>query len=138
MIVYLVIGAFATLCLLKKNDKGVTVIGDTSLVIMDNDVDNYYKKGDLVFIVKPDLKTVQVGEPILFYDTSFNKNTVTLSNVIVKGQDADSSGVVEDQTNNYTLVMNFPSSYNSFNYQDLFEMIEIQISARQVLSRSDN
>ena len=79
---YLVICAFATFCLLKTNDKGVVEIGDTSLVVMENDVLNYYKKGDLVIVKYPDLNSVNKGDPVLFYDTSFNKNTVTLANVI--------------------------------------------------------
>ncbi len=78
---YLVICAFATFCLLKTNDKGVVEIGDTSLVVMENDVLNYYKKGDLVIVKYPDLNSIGNGEPVLFYDTSFNKNTVTLAKV---------------------------------------------------------
>ena len=47
---YLVVCAFATLCLLKTNDKGVVEFGSTSLVVMDNQVLDYYKKGDLVIV----------------------------------------------------------------------------------------
>ncbi len=78
---YLVICAFATFCLLKTNDKGVVEIGDTSLVVMENDVLNYYKKGDLVIVKYPPLNSVSKGEAVLFYDTAFNKNTVTLATI---------------------------------------------------------
>ena len=79
---YLVICAFATVCLLKTNEKGVVEFGDTSFVIMENDVLEFYKKGDLVIVKYPELGTVKEGEPVLFYDTSFNKNIVTLSKII--------------------------------------------------------
>ena len=78
---YLVICAFATFCLLKTNDKGVVQFGNTSLVVMDNDVLDYYKKGDLVIVKYPPLNSVNKGDTVLFYDTSFNKNIVTLAKV---------------------------------------------------------
>lgn len=78
---YLVICAFATFCLLKTNDDGVVEFGNTSLVVMENDVLEYYKKGDLVIAKYPDLNSVNKGDPVLFYDTAFNKNTVTLANI---------------------------------------------------------
>ena len=78
---YLVICAFATFCLLKTNDKGVVQLGNTSLVVMENDVLDYYKKGDLVIVKYPSLNSVNKGDPVLFYDTSFNKNTVTLATI---------------------------------------------------------
>ena len=39
----------------------------------------------------------------------------------------------EEKTNTYELVVYFPSIYNTTNYQDLIDMIEISINARQVI-----
>ena len=39
-------------------------------------------------------------------------------------------------TNVYQLVINFPKTYNQENYQDIIEMIEINVNAKQVTSRS--
>lgn len=96
--IYLFIAAFATLCLLKTNDKGVTQFGKTSLVVMENDVENYFKKGDLVFMTKPPLGEIVIGEPIFFYDTAFNANTITLANVTknVMVNDDESTLTVKD------------------------------------------
>ena len=81
MFAYLIVCAFATFCLLKTNDKGVVEFGNTSLVVMENDVLDYYKKGDLVIVKYPDLNSINNGDAVLFYDTSFNKNTVTLAKI---------------------------------------------------------
>lgn len=39
-----------------------------------------------------------------------------------------------DEVNYYTLVVNFPSEYNNFKYQDIVDVIEIRIDSRQLLS----
>lgn len=38
----------------------------------------------------------------------------------------------EPKTNIYTLVVNFPSNYNTEEYQDIIEMIEITVNSRQM------
>lgn len=43
-------------------------------------------------------------------------------------------GFDSDQTNNYVLLINFPAGYNHSDYQNLFEMIEINIDSQQILS----
>lgn len=39
-----------------------------------------------------------------------------------------------DEVNTYTLVINFPKRYNTADYQDLVENIEINIDSKQILS----
>lgn len=39
----------------------------------------------------------------------------------------------EDETINYTLVITFPETYNSVQYQDVIEAIEIEIDSRQII-----
>ena len=43
-------------------------------------------------------------------------------------------GFDSNQTNNYILLITFPQGYNNSDYQDLFEMIEININSQQILS----
>lgn len=42
-------------------------------------------------------------------------------------------GYTEDQTNVYQLVVLFPQKYNTINYQDVIEGIEITIDSKQVI-----
>lgn len=39
----------------------------------------------------------------------------------------------EDKTNIYTLVIRFPKSYNSVEYQDIIEGVEINIDSKQII-----
>ena len=40
----------------------------------------------------------------------------------------------EPETNTYYLVVNFPENYNEKTYQDIIEMIEISVDAKQVIN----
>lgn len=40
----------------------------------------------------------------------------------------------EPQTDTYYLVVNFPENYNQITYQDIIEMIEISVDAKQVIN----
>lgn len=40
----------------------------------------------------------------------------------------------EPETNTYYLVVNFPENYNEKKYQDIIEMIEISVDAKQVIN----
>lgn len=42
----------------------------------------------------------------------------------------------EDQTNIYTLVVNFPQEYNKTEYQDIIEAIIIEINSKQIIQES--
>ena len=39
----------------------------------------------------------------------------------------------ETTTNTYQLVLDFPTTYNTYNYQDIIEAIEISVNSRQVI-----
>ena len=41
----------------------------------------------------------------------------------------------EGKTNLYQLVINFPANYNTENYQDIIELLEIKVDAHQVTSK---
>ena len=40
----------------------------------------------------------------------------------------------EPKTNTYQLVVSFPSNYNTENYQDIIEAIEINVDGKQIIS----
>lgn len=81
----------------------------------------------------------------LFKGTTVNNNTsIVTSNQVITDSDGTFFRIIEtnseyfnyseNQTNSYVLLLTFPAGYNDSNYQDLFEMIEINIKSHQVLS----
>ena len=47
--------------------------------------------------------------------------------------DTNSFTYKKDETNTYQLVLRFPAKYNTINYQDVIEGIEITVNSRQVI-----
>ena len=72
LLLYLGVAVFVTVCLLNFNDNRVTQFGDTSLIIVDEDLSVDYKKGDLALIKRDDGSLVNEGDSIFFYDPSLN------------------------------------------------------------------
>lgn len=67
-IIYLIIAIFVTVCLLSYNDYKVTVLGNTSFVIVtDSKMQPDYNKGDLVLVENSD--EIQAGEKVFYYNT---------------------------------------------------------------------
>lgn len=58
------------------------------------------------------------------YETYFRKITTS----------SEALNYKEPKTNNYQLVVYFPENYNTTNYQDIIEMIEINVTSHQVTS----
>ena len=66
-----------TFLLLNFNDYGVTKVGDTSLVIIKDEISiDDYKKGDLVFVEEKRLRNIKVGDELFVYrvDSKGNAN----------------------------------------------------------------
>jgi hypothetical protein len=72
IIVYALIAVFATLCLLQFNDKRVTVFGNKSLLILKENLDEDYQKGDLLVVTKGNGSEVGAGDKIFFYNSGQN------------------------------------------------------------------
>lgn len=72
LLLYLGVAVFVTVCLLNFNDSRVTQFGDTSLIIVDEELSTDYKKGDLVVVKRDDGSLVNEGDSIFFYDPSLN------------------------------------------------------------------
>lgn len=57
-----------TVLLLNFNDYGVTEFGNTSLIIINDEISNEnYKKGDLVVVKKEKLEQMEVGQELFTY-----------------------------------------------------------------------
>ena len=81
----------------------------------------------------------------LFKGETVNNNTsIITSNQVITDDDGTFFRMIEtpteyfsfdiNKTNNYVLLITFPTGYNNSDYQDLFEMIEIKINSQQILS----
>lgn len=88
-ILYAGVAIFVTVCLLNFNDQRITELGDISIVIVNDEFSNDYKKGDLLFLnrSKEEASKVEVGDYIFFYNPSENGvinyaevNDITTSN----------------------------------------------------------
>lgn len=68
LFVYFVFVIAMTVLLLNFNDYGVTEFGDTSLIIINDEISNEnYKKGDLVIVEKEKMELLEVGKEIFTY-----------------------------------------------------------------------
>ena len=70
IVLYALIEIFVTACLLQFNDYRVTEFGNKSLLILKENIDEDYKKGDLLVITKDNGSDVTVGDRIFFYNAS--------------------------------------------------------------------
>ena len=78
---YFIIAMFAIVCLFKKNEFGYPQFGNKVLFSIEEKANNFYEKGDLVVLTKPDNKDVKMNDAVFFYDTEFSKNTLNLGNI---------------------------------------------------------
>lgn len=68
VIIYVIVAIFTTICLLTFNEYKVSVIGDKTLVIInEDDQDLSYKKGDLVIVGKEGYENAKEGDTLFFY-----------------------------------------------------------------------
>lgn len=75
LFVYFVFVIAMTVLLLNFNDYGVTEFGDTSLIIINDEISNEdYNKGDLVITKKKKMEKMQVGEDLFAYKVDSKGN----------------------------------------------------------------
>lgn len=75
MVVYFVFVIAMTILLLNFNDYGVTEFGDTSLIIINDEISNEnYKKGDLVITKNQKIENLQIGDEIFAYKVDSKGN----------------------------------------------------------------
>lgn len=67
-VIYFTFALVMTILLLNFNDYGVTQFGNTSLVIINDEISSEtYKKGDLVIVESKKVDKIEVGEEIFTY-----------------------------------------------------------------------
>ena len=102
-VLYAGVAIFVTVCLLNLNKQRITELGDTSIVIVNDEFSSEYEKGDLLFIKKDKTEAAKIvaGDYIFFYNPGENNviNYAEVNNVI------ESNG-------NYTFVLN--TNYNVY------------------------
>lgn len=66
--VWAIVAVTTTVCLINYNDYNITEIGNTSVIIMDNnELEPTYKKNDVVLIKKDKQEDYKVGDTVFFY-----------------------------------------------------------------------
>ncbi len=80
IVLYLGVEIFVTICLLNYNDQNLTVLGNDTLVILDSDLSEEYKKGDLLVLTKGKGDEVKAKDFIFFYNPS-DSNSVNFAQV---------------------------------------------------------
>ena len=100
LVFYLAIEVLVTVCLLNFNDQRITEFGKDSWVIMDQDLSDEYKKGDLVIVTKGDGADVAPGDHIFFYNPSenFTVNYAEVNTASPSGIDSYTYKVGKDYT----------------------------------------
>lgn len=96
--VYMICAVFLTVCLLSYNDYKISVIGDKSLIILEDDeLAPTYKKGSLLVVTKNSNDDINVNDDIFFYNTYRNEVIVSTSKVKEKQKitDAETTFVVD-------------------------------------------
>ena len=80
IILYVIIAIISTILLLSFNKYKVSVFGDYSIVIVDNnELEPNFSKGDMAIVKSSD--TYRVGENVFFYNIVERKVEVTLANI---------------------------------------------------------
>lgn len=71
LIVYFAFVICMTVLLLNFNDYGITELGDTSFVIIKDEISSeIYEKGDLVLVEKKNINKLNVGDEVFTYQIS--------------------------------------------------------------------
>lgn len=104
VVLYAVVALFLTACLLKYNDYKITVFGDKSLIIVNDDtLKDKYKKGSLLVVDKSNADEIESGDEIIFYNTYNNQISIAIGEVISKE-------VITDTETTYTVTGNYDIS----------------------------
>ena len=84
LVLYLGLEVLVTVCLLNFNDRGVTEIGNSTWIIVDEDFSEEYEKGDLLIAHKGSGEEVCIGDFIFFYNPTENDliNYAEVANII--------------------------------------------------------
>lgn len=89
VVIYAIVAMFLTACLLNYNDYKITVFGDKSLIIVNDDtLKDKYKKGSLL-VVDKNGEEIKKGDEIIFYNTYNNQVNISIAEVTAKEKITD-------------------------------------------------
>lgn len=89
IVIYAIVAMFLTACLLNYNDYKITVFGDKSLIIVNDDtLKDKYKKGSLL-VVDKNGEEIKKGDEIIFYNTYNNQVNISVAEVTAKEKITD-------------------------------------------------
>lgn len=103
VVLYAVVALFLTACLLNYNDYKITVFGEKSLLIVNDDtLKDKYNKGSLLVVDKEKTKEIKSGDEIIFYNTYNNQISISIGEVISK-EDITETETTYTVTGNYDI-----------------------------------
>lgn len=103
LIIYFSFVVCMTVLLLNFNDYGITELGDTSLVIIKDEISSeIYEKGDLVFVEKKSINKLNVGDEVFTYQISTD-NEVSIDLGKVGEIHADEDAITFENGSNYSM-----------------------------------
>ena len=89
IVIYAIVAMFLTACLLNYNDYKITVFGDKSLIIVNDDtLKDKYKKGSLL-VVDKNGEEIKKGDEIIFYNIYNNQVNISIAEVTAKEKITD-------------------------------------------------
>ena len=101
IILYALMEIFVTACLLQFNEYRVSVFGNKSLLLLKENLNDEYKKGDLLVVTKGDGSEVVEGDSIFFYNANQNYLVNYATVVGVTGTNGDYAFKVDAKFNVY-------------------------------------
>lgn len=101
---YAIVAIFLTACLLGYNDYKVTVFGNKSLIIVNDDtLKDKFPKGSLLVVDKSNANNIKSNDEIIFYNTYNNQVSIAIGEVI-------STEKITDTETTYTVTGNYDIS----------------------------
>lgn len=89
-VVYIAVAIFTTAFLLNRNDYSVTVFGNSSLFIVNEDeLEPNYSANTLLVVNKENSDNINVGDKIFYYDTYSNEKVIKYNEVTKKERVTD-------------------------------------------------
>jgi len=89
-VVYIAVAIFTTAFLLNRNDYSVTVFGNSSLFIVNEDeLEPNYSANTLLVVNKENSDNINVGDKIFYYDTYSNEKVIKYNEVTKKEKVTD-------------------------------------------------
>lgn len=96
---FVLIAIFVTVNLLAYNDYEVAEFGNTSLVLVDDHLQEFgYKKGDLLIVSRTNNDNIKTGDSIMYYDAKTISTVINVGSVSEISDDGSEFYVVNNDS----------------------------------------